>query len=96
MGEDRALRKGERVLRGSSDLTDSQEAPSYANYSALVMLPAPIRRCSFSECVQKLAKSEGICRCACDATRRLRATDKPSRIPRCQSAIPVCLFHVGL
>lgn len=30
------LQEGERVLGGSSDLMDSREAPSYANYLALV------------------------------------------------------------
>lgn len=90
-GEDRTLQKGERALGGSSGLTDSREAPSYANYLALVSsyllvyVDAASASCDLYE--SKRVRVRAKCtRCAC-----LCATDKPSRIPRCQSTILMCL-----
>lgn len=79
------LQKGERVLGDSSDLMDSREAPSYANYLALVSCYLLVYVGAASA---RVYKRERVCECAYVCRR---ATDKPSRIPRCQSTIPVCL-----
>lgn len=87
--EDRTLQERERVLRG---LTDSREAPSYANYLALVSsylyISMQFLRVAIytrgNECVRARKTYELCVRCLC-------ATDKSIRIPRCQSTISLRL-----
>lgn len=70
-GEDRMLQEGERVLGGSSGLTDSREAPSYANYLAfvpgylLVYIDATsASSCDLYESIRVRARAKRT-RCAC-------------------------------
>lgn len=57
------LQQGERVLGGSSDLMDSREAPSYANYLALVSCYLLVYVDAVSASVYKRERAY---ECACD------------------------------
>lgn len=101
MGEDRArtgfLQEGERVLGGSSGLTDSREALSYANYLAfvssylLVYINAASASCNLYESIRVRARAKRT-RCAC-----VVYVLSINRV-EFQGVNPLfrCVFHVGL